>query len=127
MPSAAPHRTRACLRPGRRLRKPAEFKRVLNTGVRIGGPYFRLVACAGDSECGRLGLAIAKRSLKRAVDRNRAKRVLRESYRCQEIDSVARLDVVVMANPSVRYATLSELRRDLDRQWRRLRQKCDSL
>ncbi|MEM6988754.1 MAG: ribonuclease P protein component [Pseudomonadota bacterium] len=108
----------------RRLRKPVEFQRVLKGGTRVGGRYFRFVARVGESPDGRLGLAIAKRSLKRAVDRNLAKRTLRESYRQQSHDTVAQLDIVVMANPSVRGAPPAALRAELDRQWIKVRRKC---
>ncbi len=109
----------------RRLLTPREFQHVLKQGARAGGQFFRLIAVTGDHPKGRLGLAIAKRSLKRAVDRNRAKRVIRESFRQQEASVVGDLDVVVMANPGVRSASLDELRADLARQWKRVRQRCD--
>lgn len=122
-----------CTTPGsdsfgrdRRLLKPTEFQHVLKRGVRVGGTFFRVIAVNSAHTRGRLGLAIAKRSLKRAVDRNLAKRVIRESFRQQEGVVVAGLDVVVMANPGVRGAPLAALRADIDRQLKRVRRKCDA-
>ena len=51
----------------------------------------------------RLGLAIAKKQLPRAVDRNRIKRVVRESFRLLQIQGhdfvvLARRDTVTAAN-----------------------------
>ena len=43
----------------------------------------------------RLGLAIAKKRAKRAVDRNRIKRVARESFRCHR-HRLAGVELVVM-------------------------------
>lgn len=115
-----------CFGRDRRLLKPAEFQRVLKKGARAGGAYFRVIAVRGEHPQGRLGLAIAKRSLKRAVDRNLAKRVIRESFRHQDAAVLGGLDVVVMANPGVRSASLAALRDDIDRQLNRIRRKCDA-
>ena len=124
MPAARARADREHFGRDRRLLKPAEFQRVLRGGVRVGGHYFRLVGRVSEDANGRLGLAIAKRSLKRAVDRNAAKRTLRESFRRQQAAVVGHLDVVAMANPSVRGAPPAALRSELERQWKRLRQKC---
>ena len=42
----------------------------------------------------RLGVIVAKRVLRRAVDRNRAKRLIRETFRCAKA-SLPALDIVV--------------------------------
>jgi ribonuclease P protein component len=42
----------------------------------------------------RLGLVVGKRAVRRAVDRNRVKRVLREEYR-RTREGLARLDIVI--------------------------------
>ena len=56
------------------------------------GPFV-LMAGATDAASARLGLIVAKRVLRRAVDRNRAKRVIRESFR--QHGDLPPLDVVV--------------------------------
>ncbi len=109
-----------------RLLSPAQYKHVLSRGKRVSGKYFRL--CGAPSVDGtdfpRLGLTIAKRSVKRSVDRNRVKRLARESFRHQQ-SSMSAIDVVVFANPSVVGADLMDLRRHLDRQWQQLCRKCE--
>ena len=53
-----------------------------------------------ESPTARLGLIVAKRVLKRAVDRNRAKRIIRESFR-RRLD-LPPVDVVVrLAMPTI--------------------------
>ena len=67
----------------------------------------------------RLGLAIAKKRARRAVDRNRIKRVARESFRHVR-DSLGDRQVVIMNRDAARDATAAELRRALDVLWSRL-------
>lgn len=56
----------------------------------------------------RLGLIVAKRILKRAVDRNRAKRIIRESFRQRRC--LPPVDVVVrLAAPTVAQADAERL------------------
>ena len=77
-PLADPSRLR--FRPQERLRSGGEFQRVLRKGLRLDGPLFTLIAVENALGYGRLGLA-ASRRLGGAVARNRAKRLLRESFR----------------------------------------------
>lgn len=49
----------------------------------------------GGTQHSRLGLAIAKKQARRAVDRNRLKRIVRETFR-EEQSRLANLDLVVM-------------------------------
>ena len=67
----------------------------------------------------RLGMAIPRRRVRRAVCRNRIKRVLRESFRthCGEL---AGLDLVVLARSGVERIPNAELRRLLAGHWRYL-------
>jgi len=67
----------------------------------------------------RLGLAIAKKQLRRAVARNRIKRVVRESFRCRQ-SALAGLDIVVMARPGLADIPTRELFEALERHWRKL-------
>ena len=88
--------SQASFPPRARLRNAAEFRAVFAQGDKTVCPEFVLIAAAGDGQPARLGLALAKRRIARAVDRNRIKRVLRESFRHArpELGSV---DVVVLA------------------------------
>ena len=74
-----------------------------------------------DSELGRarLGLAISKRVSKRAVERNRIKRLVRESFRRvrQQLPSV---DLMVMAREQAAGVPGAELLRELEDMWKKL-------
>lgn len=60
------------------------------------GPLWGAVR-GNDVGVARLGMIVAKKVLRRAVDRNRAKRVVRESFRRQSLEAV---DVVVRLTES---------------------------
>lgn len=64
----------------------------------------------------RLGLAIAKKRAKRAVDRNHIKRIARESFRHNR-ERLEGFDVVVMNKDKAASASSLELRQSLDTIW----------
>ena len=74
-----------------------------------------------ENQClhGRLGFAIAKRRVPRAVQRNTIKRIARESFRLR-VQELAGLDIVVIAKDAADKADKSRLRATIDQQWRRL-------
>ena len=64
-----------------RLIKPADFKRVFRKPMVSRDHCFKVLARANDKSCSRLGMAVSRKVDKRAVGRNRIKRVIRESFR----------------------------------------------
>lgn len=68
----------------------------------------------------RLGLAISRRVARRAVDRNRLRRLARESFRQLEL---APLDFIVMAKREALAAENLQLRMSLDRHFTRLSER----
>jgi ribonuclease P protein component len=64
-----------------RLVNKADFDRVFADNQRARTDYVMVMACPNQVGHPRLGMVIAKRLLARAVDRNRVKRCVRESFR----------------------------------------------
>ena len=63
----------------RRLTSAKQYSRVMRPGaIRAGHARFTVIARPNDGPHARLGLAIAKKHVRRAVDRNRIKRLVRE-------------------------------------------------
>ncbi len=70
---------------------------------------FLLLACANRLGYPRLGMVIAKKSVKLAVRRNYIKRRLRESFRLLVCPSSAPLDCVVLVSKQVGSLELAEI------------------
>lgn len=98
-----------------RLLNSAAFSKVLNAkpGLvwRHQDPLFRIVSTPSDQP--RLGLTIAKRLMQRAVDRNRVKRLVRESFRLHQAKLPSR-DYVVFARQDLRRYPSKQIRHSLD-------------
>ena len=84
--------------------------------MRIAKGPFVAIALANASGAARLGMIIGKRHLSRAVDRNRVKRVIRESFR-RHHDALPHLDIVIQLASS---AIEGDARVALDGIWQRL-------
>jgi len=109
----------ARFRATQRLRTRAQFDRVFRRGARLDGRLFTLIVAANGAERDRLGLAVS-RKVGRAVVRNRARRLLRESFRHLEPSPRPALDLVVLAKPEIAGRSLAEVDRELNARLRRV-------
>ncbi|MCB1619885.1 MAG: ribonuclease P protein component [Thiothrix sp.] len=105
-----------------RLTRPEEFQRLFERGrhrrTDVEGLLARSRTNAG--ACPRLGLAVSKRILKRSVDRNRIKRLVRESFRCH-YNTLPNVDLVVLAKPELSSMDNAVILQQLGVLWQRLR------
>ena len=108
---------------GQRLLKPGEFKRVFDKACRSSDNHLTVLAIRNTLGYGRLGLAISKKNVKLAVQRNRIKRLIRESFRHHQA-TLADYDLVVMARRGVADLGNQEIVTSLERHWRRIQQRC---
>lgn len=93
-------------RPIERIRRRAEFQEIYNRGVKIHGRFSTVFTLANPAGVGRLGIA-ATRKLGGAVERNRAKRLIREVFRRNKI--AKGFDVVVIPKRDLLDASLTVL------------------
>jgi ribonuclease P protein component len=96
-------------RPNERIRRRADFQHVYEHGVRIRSRYATLFVLPNSLDVGRLGIA-ATRKLGGAVERNRAKRLIREIFRRNKI--AGGFDVVVVPKREFLDASLTVLEAD---------------
>ena len=109
----------------RRLRRKREFDAVYAHGRRFGNSFFGVTAHVNDKGWPRLGLAVAVKTAGNAVERNRIRRMIRESFRLHQHEIPA-LDVVVSARLRARGCVATELRAQLESLWQEVRTKCGS-
>ena len=108
----------------RRLRHAAEFKRLYAHGRRLAADGFTAVVQANDAGVPRLGMSVAARILRLAVQRNRFRRIIRESFR-QHQQQLPALDIVVGLRSAPQDADNAQLRRSLDKLWQKIHASCE--
>ncbi len=102
-----------------RLLKPGEFQNVFKRGKRINERWLTAVSVSTELGYPRLGLAIAKKSVPLATDRNRIKRKIRDHFRRQQ-EQLLTMDIVLLARPGCGKARAAELDQNLERLWTRI-------
>ena len=110
-PRAGKHRF--SLSRQQRLQKHAEFQEAFNQKPATPGRYMVMWQRRGAGTRLRLGVVVSKRTLGRAVDRARAKRMLREAYRLNRHRFTADCDVLLVVRRSLLRATYGAIERDL--------------
>jgi len=103
-----------------RLLAGADYSRVFGGADRSSDRFFTVLGKLNELSRTRLGLAVSRRVAPRAVDRNRLRRMARESFRHLEL---APLDYVVVAKRDAIHATKPTLRVSLDRHFNRLSER----
>ena len=101
----------------RKLRRRSEFQRVFDSGRKSHGRFFTIIAAPAPSSATRLGI-VASRKLGGAVVRNRAKRLIRETFRTAK-HPARPLDLVVIPKNALLTADVEGLKRDYETALRR--------
>jgi ribonuclease P protein component len=132
--STAPHPARVAgplggtpLPRAARLLKASEFKQVFRNNQGSSDALFRVLWRANDRGGHRLGMAVSRKVERRAVGRNRIKRIIRERFRAWRATAGdgPYFDVVVMPRPSAAQADNAALGRSLEHHWRRIGHRHD--
>lgn len=102
-----------------RLRRAADFAALKRARGRLRGRCFMLRYEANATSTARLGLAVSRRVSVRAVERNRIKRLVRESFRHHR-QQLPAVDILVIAQPAAAGEDGAALRGELDGLWGRM-------
>ena len=100
-----------------RLNTSADFARVFKRAQRSNDRYFTVLYRRNNLGYPRLGLAIAKKRVRRAVARNRLKRIIRDSFRHAK-NQLLGVDIVIMARDQSEPAGNRDLFVSLEKHWR---------
>lgn len=109
-----------------RLLTPADFKPVFDAAaLKISSKEVLILARTNRHTNPRLGLVIAKKHVRQANQRNRVKRIMRESFRHQL--SLGGWDIVVLARGGIAQFDNAALRLQLDQLWQQFVRKATKL
>ena len=109
----------SCFPRTSRLTEGVQYQRVFRKNKRSADQHWTILYRENQCASARLGMAVAKKVAKRAVDRNRLKRLARESFR-QHKQSLAGFDIVLLARPASLSASNEVLFKSLRKHWSRV-------
>jgi ribonuclease P protein component len=88
--------TRARFQPHERVRDPAAFRRAFERRRSAANGTLVVYAVENGLEYTRLGISVGRRKVRRAVARNRIKRLVREAFRLARSELPAGVDLIVV-------------------------------
>lgn len=108
-----------------RLRSKLQFDAIYAGGKRIDDRFFGLRVKSNGLAHPRIGLAVAVKTAGSGVERNRVRRLIRESFRLAQ-HTLPAVDIVVAAKFPAREAPAATLRASLATLWQRVASTCAS-
>jgi ribonuclease P protein component len=107
-----------------RLTRPTEYRRVFDySHCKASNRWMTVLAASNSRHAPRLGLVISRKAAGSAVERNRIKRLVREGFRQRQTE-LGSLDIVFIGRTGIAAQSNSELRRLLEKIWKRLIDTC---
>ena len=104
-----------------RIRCAADYKSVFDGALfKVHQPHFLFLAKLTEQPNSRLGIVVAKKKVRRAHERNRIKRLARESFRLHKLQFNADIDIVVMPKVGIEAVPNAELFQQLEFAWSKL-------
>lgn len=109
-----------CFDKPRRLLKKSDYDHVFSQAKKIVNPNFTVLYRVNKVGHARLGLALSKKMIAKAHDRNRLKRLLRETFRIRQLPGI---DIIVLAKSGVATVKNSIIINNLNGLWDSLCEK----
>jgi len=109
-----------------RLLNASDYKQVFDHNrVKVANSSLLILAKPTDGCPSRLGLVVAKKNIPTAVQRNRIKRVARETFRKKQFQGS--LDVVFLARQGADKLSTDKLTAIIEKSWAKLDSRCKML
>nr|WP_282103578.1 ribonuclease P protein component [Halomonas getboli] len=108
-----------------RLLTAGDYRRVFDSAAfKVHGKGLMALASPNDLGHPRLGLIFSKKNVRRAVDRNRLKRLARDSIRLRQ-HRLPPVDIVLLARRGVHELDNATVHRQLHGMWKRLEREAN--
>jgi len=108
-----------------RLLNSSQFRKIFRDRRFQCSKFFCIYCSPNNLSYPRIGLAVSKKVSKKAVDRNRIKRQIRENFRLYKAE-LSLADFVVVAKIGSAIEENVILRGDLKKLWRSINEKCEN-
>jgi ribonuclease P protein component len=105
-----------------RLLTPSEYSNVFNRPIRISSEKITVLITQNNKKHPRLGLAISKKSVKLAYQRNLIKRVIRDSFRRHQ-QSLPPIDMVAISKKGTQELSSAELHQVMIKLWLKIKKR----
>ncbi|MCG8416279.1 MAG: ribonuclease P protein component [Pseudomonadales bacterium] len=106
-----------------RLLNASDFDAVFaNNQFKVANRHFLVLALNAQISSSRLGMVVAKKNIPLAVQRNRIRRLIRDSFR-NSSERLEQLDIVVLVRKGTDKLGNPEIRSSLETLWRDLEKK----
>lgn len=99
-----------------RVSKKEDFERIFAKGRKIKQKFLTIRALDNHLDYPRLGIIIPKAVVQKSVNRNRIRRIIRESFRAQQ-SHLKSLDIVVLVHSQCVPANKQLLRKEIENLW----------
>lgn len=107
-----------------RLLTPKHFSFVFDQAVSAPSPSITILARHNNEQRPRLGITVPKKRVKHASDRNRIKRLIRESFRLSQ-HNLPNIDIIVIAKHGIGDLNNAELTKQIEKLWTKLTRRCN--
>lgn len=104
------------LKKENRLKSQGEFSRILKEGKRFSAQYLLIAATPSKEKAARVGIVISKKVEKKAVHRNRLRRIVAHVFEHLIKDSAPKADVVIIIRSKPPTEVYAALEKDI-KQW----------
>jgi ribonuclease P protein component len=108
-----------------RLTRAVEYQQVFKNNIKRSDASLTILVGKQTSESPRLGFAIARKQVQKAVHRNFLKRLFRESFRKNQ-DRLPQRDMVIMVRREIMLVERAQLRAKLDHHWNSIIKQCEN-
>jgi ribonuclease P protein component len=106
-----------------RLLTGSDFKRVFDKAIyKVSDPNLLILSRPNETGHARIGFVISKKNVRLAVNRNRVKRIIRESFRLNQ-HNLPSCDIVILARKGVDKLEREDIHSLISKCWVRLNKK----